>query len=327
MVPRSRRSGFTLIELLVVIGIIAVLIGLLLPAVQKVREAANRIQCSNNLKQLILAAQNYESARGTLPPGLYAQDPGFAFTFNAPHVGCLTLLLPYLEQNNIYNTLQPTPGPSLLTTMPNGWWNNSSYFAAAQVRIKTFLCPSDDHPATQKGTFITLYCDATDNIFTGGYSPNPIGNLLGRTNYEPCAGAIGAGANPFWGLYAGVFTNHSRVSISRIPDGSSNTIFFGETLGGSGPPGPRDFAMSWMGAGCMATYPGLPKPPQWNTYGSLHTGGIVQFAFGDGSVRSIVSPTATDLSGNPGGPPDWWAWIYATAYQDGSVVDFSVLGD
>jgi|SRR5579875_918955 prepilin-type N-terminal cleavage/methylation domain-containing protein len=323
MILCSHRRGFTLIELLVVIAIIAVLIGLLLPAVQKVREAASRIECSNNLKQLVLAVQNYHSAMNVLPPGLYAQDPGYVFTDNAPHVGCLTLLLPYLDQSNIYNTLDPAPGPSLLKTMPNGWWNNSTYFAAAQLQIKTFLCPSDPHPATEIGTSGTLYCDASDIIFTGYFIPNPIGALLGRTNYEPCAGAVGTGSNPFWGLYEGVFTNHSRVSITQISDGSSNTIFFGETLGGSGPPGPRDYAMSWMGAGCMATAWGLPRPPQWYTYGSLHTGGVVQFAFGDGSVRPIVAPIATDFSYTP----DWWAWIYVTAYHDGGVVDFSALGE
>jgi prepilin-type N-terminal cleavage/methylation domain-containing protein len=317
MIRTNRRMGFTLIELLVVIAIIAVLIGLLLPAVQKVRESASRMSCTNNLKQLSLAAQNYDSAIGRLPPGLIAQQQGFSFTFSAPHVGALTLLLPYLEQDNVYNQLNPLPSPNMV--MPNGWWNNPTYFAAAQTKMKIFLCPSDPQPATQVGTFITLYCDATDLVFTGGYFPNPTGALLGRTNYEPCAGTIGAGSDPFWSVWAGPFGNLSSAKIGTVSDGTSNTIFFGETLGGSGGP-TRDFAMSWMGAGLMATAWGLPNPPQWYTYGSNHTG-VVMFGFGDGSVRPVMKGVGSNFFTN-----DWYVFQRAAGFQDGGVIDFSVLG-
>ncbi|MHB1421748.1 MAG: DUF1559 domain-containing protein [Gemmataceae bacterium] len=322
MIFTLRRKGFTLIELLVVIAIIAILIGLLLPAVQKVREAAARTSCQNNLHQLALAAQNYHAAMNSLPPGLVAQPTGYHFTFNAPHVGCLTFLLPFMEQNNLFNSLNPLPTPTKLQAgLPNGWWNNATYFSAAQTTLKTYLCPSDPQPATRYGTFITLYCDATDLTFTGGYYPNPTGAKLGRTNYAPCAGALGAGSDPFWGVYKGAFTNNSAVTIAQIQDGASNTIFFGETLGGSGGPN-RDFALAWMGAGCMATAWGLMTPPQWYTYGSMHTGGIVQFAFGDGSVRSVNAGVGLNFSG----APDWWSWMYISGYIDGGVVNYSELG-
>src|SRR6516165_4085437 len=119
MIRSRHRRGFTLIELLVVIAIIAILIGLLLPAVQKIRDAAARMQCSNNLHQLALAAHNYASANEKLPPGSLGAAPasqtakdGSGTFWNYQHIGCLALLLPYIEQDNLYKTMQVNTNPT-----------------------------------------------------------------------------------------------------------------------------------------------------------------------------------------------------------------------
>ncbi|MFL5243864.1 MAG: DUF1559 domain-containing protein [Gemmataceae bacterium] len=129
------RRAFTLIELLVVIAIIAVLIGLLVPAVQKVRESANRIQCANNLKQLALAVHNYHSDRGTFPANsIYSYDP------TKPNWSWLAHLLPYIEQDNLYiqANIGGNPANNINQSLPQ-----------IATRVKTFLCPSD--PRALKG--------------------------------------------------------------------------------------------------------------------------------------------------------------------------------
>src|SRR5262249_30661338 len=151
--------------LLVVIAIIAVLIGLLLPAVQKVREAANRMSCQNNLKQVALAAHNYHDAYLTLPPGTLG-EPTYTNPYSGlfQYVGVLTYLLPYLEQDNIYKQIQPTAiqfkagVASLFDTQFTGapagsgtgfWWTDTQNGASVNMvlasnRIKNLVCPSDD---------------------------------------------------------------------------------------------------------------------------------------------------------------------------------------
>ncbi len=149
MSRKSAQGGFTLIELLVVIAIIAILIGLLLPAVQKVREAAARLSCSNNLKQLALACQAYEGANGSFPVGSAMISPTdvnspFPFTNNSG-VGCLAYLLPYMEQNNVYNQLVVNWDPS--NTAANSlWYQNAANTAPSRTTIKSFLCPSAPNP-------------------------------------------------------------------------------------------------------------------------------------------------------------------------------------
>jgi prepilin-type N-terminal cleavage/methylation domain-containing protein len=318
---RYYRKGFTLIELLVVIAIIAILIGLLVPAVQKVRDAAARISCGNNLHQLSLAAANYESANGQLAPGIN-YNPN---TNGGSKLGTLAYLLPYVEQDPVYqliwNSTNP-PGAMFNTTTSPGprWWTVGASYAAAQTHIKGFVCPSDDpYGAVSQGVFAYAYCQDNSYTLFGGYfagSTSP----LGRTNYASCAGSIGVAPDSFYGHYVGPYTDNSGNKTGSIGDGSSNTIAFGETLGGTSA-FPRDFSLSWAGSGAMATAWGLPDPAQWYTYGSRHTG-IVQFGFCDGSVRSFRKGVGASFFTN-----DWYNYTRASASNDGEVIDYSQVGN
>jgi prepilin-type N-terminal cleavage/methylation domain-containing protein/prepilin-type processing-associated H-X9-DG protein len=246
-----KRRGFTLIELLVVIAIIAVLIGLLLPAVQKVREAAARISCTNNLHQLGLAMHNYAGDMGRLPPAYrttvppaYAGFPPYFFSWSA-----LAELNPYLEQTNIYKQMdltQPIYMPPTYNISP------ANQFAVQQV-VKLFLCPSDRMQPVSAAYGVPT---------------------LGPTNYAVCVGSGTTNGGPPFGSPInsdGIFMAGTGLRITDITDGTSNTAMMSESLLGDGPenasgpiPASPQTVYAYTGFGTPLSDAACASATQWN---------------------------------------------------------------
>ena len=216
-----RRRGFTLIELLVVIAIIAVLIALLLPAVQSAREAARRIQCTNNLKQIGLALHNYHSALGSFPPGgmvapLTNWWVGQGLTWPGHfRYSTLTMIMPFMEQNTGFNAMNFLIPMYDLNgdDMPQ---NTTVY----SMQVKAFLCPSDVRDSIEiESEMPCNYASNTGNGLPGGFS-------------LPAS----------YGTPNGPFYSNSATTMATMTDGSSNTAAFGESIIGSNsnvPPAPN----------------------------------------------------------------------------------------
>jgi prepilin-type N-terminal cleavage/methylation domain-containing protein/prepilin-type processing-associated H-X9-DG protein len=300
--PLRRRSGFTLIELLVVIAIIAVLIALLLPAVQAARAAARRIQCTNNMKQLALAAMNYESTNSALPPAACSSIDYFKGpTYYRDNFSSFVRLLPFTEQAGIYNSVNF-----------NMTFANVENRTIAGVQLAALVCPSDTNVAPQAIT--------TAN----GFSTSNWDGMPTAVTYNAYYSSYSGNQGTFWSNYyigatggTGVQTQQNgsiiidqAVTLASITDGTSNTFIFGEKAHGyfAVYDTTYQYADTVWSSGLYfdtmftTTYP--PNLPTSNTPGlkltgtpnysyyyatdatSYHAGGL-NFAFCDGSVRFI----------------------------------------
>ncbi len=358
MVPSIRRRAFTLIELLVVIAIIGILIALLLPAVQKIREAAARMTCQNNLHQIILATHNYESAFQRFPPGLNvspnSQDanPGYVSSppYAGPYTGLLAYLLPYMEQGNVYNQI---PIALFDPNTKAGAWaynyppydfndpavtqvNGTGYLKTADAKIKSFLCPSDNADSAVGLAYGIIdgagfYIPSASHVYVDYVlDVHNYGHEMGRTNYLGCGGAYGSvsgadAADAAWVPYTGIFYMNSKTKITDISDGTSNTVAFGE-YSGTHIDGTRDFVISWMGAGWLGSRWGL-APVYSNDSMTLGSGN--DYSWRQFSSRHTAVVNFAFADGSVRGisrTADYNAWIYATGATDGKVYDPSALG-
>jgi len=316
--PTAARRAFTLIELLVVIAIIAILIGLLLPAVQKVRSAAARTTCQNNISQLGKAAHNYHSRFGVLPPGT-AYDP----TTGGSYVSTIAFLLTDIEQGPLYDQIKATQANIFNTSAPYGtaWWGTA--YGQSQNKIKTLVCPSDPLGDSPAASGALAYLWAKDYSLSGAFFGGP--SPVAKTNYASNAGTIGKSSDPWYGKFEGPFTTMSRNKLETIGDGTSNTFAFGEYLGGQLQP--RDFSASWIGAHNLPTYWGLPQNGGWNVFSSAHDG-MVNFCYCDGSVRSVrkgIALTPAPYNSAYNGS-DWWVFQAAAGMNEGANYDISLIG-
>ncbi|MCA9195427.1 MAG: DUF1559 domain-containing protein [Planctomycetales bacterium] len=292
----TKRYGFTLVELLVVIAIIGILVGLLLPAVQAAREAARRMQCSNNLKQLGLAALNYESAYKKMPPNhIWARQNGnnVANNANVEAWGWNVLLMPFMEQTNLYNQLRVSQ-MSLADLLAG--ITVAERKAMLEQDIATFRCPSDAAEAQAKSA----------RHWNGGWGARAGGHNRwesGLTNYITNRGT--RNQRQLVNDTHGMFMEMRSIKLGDITDGTSNTFSIGERdsrWGRAGTwPGVRNPNGSGMRGIYMNTATVRPplnstQPPYtWssNTVGagagfsSLHTGGA-QFVYVDGSVHFVT---------------------------------------
>jgi prepilin-type N-terminal cleavage/methylation domain-containing protein/prepilin-type processing-associated H-X9-DG protein len=251
---KGKKRGFTLIELLVVVAIIAVLVSLLLPAVQQAREAARRTQCKNNIRQIGLGLHNYLSAMNVFPPGRMAPDLKVKGVLQTSYtnynnadanevqgtwIGAISVhifLLPYMEQGNIYDLISFTgPQGRRMTTGGGVTPVNPNYAAYANID-PVFICPSDPNATGAPTENSYVYNFGGSTPYAGAFNSTQQTNQTSLISGFPCTGN-------------GAFTMGS-LSPAKIPDGLSNTAFFSERLMGSGvsvsttPPGPSDVITS-----------------------------------------------------------------------------------
>lgn len=222
-IPR-RRLGFTLIELLVVIAIIAILVSLLLPAVQQAREAARRTQCKNNLKQLGLALHNYEGTYGVLPHALWGAGPGGVSALQDDGFGWMVSILPYIEQSNLYQKINPQgqPGVMGVQAIRDRYYPGVTVIPGGETVIPAYLCPSSAMPSVAPVTFAVPGAPSGSQPLTHR-SPD-------RAGYATSSYKTAGGSNS--GDYGMMHKNWEGggVKFRDVTDGLSNTLMVAESV-------------------------------------------------------------------------------------------------
>jgi prepilin-type N-terminal cleavage/methylation domain-containing protein len=355
MKSANSPRGFTLVELLVVIAIIGILVGLLLPAVQAAREAARRMQCSNNLKQLGLAMHNYHDTHKTFPSGYITNviPPAQLGTASMMSVTQLShwswgaFILPYIEQGNLFNTLNVT-GSSLHANLatPVG-------LAALTTPLPTFMCPSD--PGPPLNNFDQRLADDPANANAAWYNRHVTSNgtdriAIAKSNYVMSACSSVSTTPPVWPQYGpstGAGWLNSKCRIGDITDGTSNTVLVGErsfrvhnlnvgagnalgfsstvctpgTSAGIKAAGMCVLALAYNGINFSTTN----RVHQSRGYHSTHVGGA-QFVLADGSVHFVSQNIDYNFTTIPGTLTNG-AWIDSALERLIGKSDGQVLGD
>ncbi len=309
----SPRVGFTLIELLVVIAIIAILIGLLLPAVQKVREAAARMQCTNNLKQIGLAVHNYESAYGVLPhPGQCDSTGTGATTYMSQSTP--TLLLPYIEQENVFRMMDQTVagfatynglnGAAIHPLARGAVYNDPTYpntVQAAKTKIKTYVCPST--PVSPERSDPLGY-GAWDYMFI---AVSDIEDGLTAGQDSPTGTRPTTSARRLSQAREGMLTCGTGRTIVGVTDGTSNTLLCIEDAGRAHP-----------SAGAFASYSTRPSPISDGVIGTGFANARRMYAWADpdSGTNGLSGPSnstgdrtaAINQNATPTGGPTTCPW-------------------
>jgi len=314
MISARNRRGFTLIELLVVIAIIAVLIALLLPAVQSAREAARRIQCTNNIKQIGLAMHNYHTANNSFPPGVAA-------SFNTLNPGCIawsgwsaqSMMLNYMEQSPIYNAcnFMIDPFSTSLSPLVNG--------TAVYTKISSFLCPSDGNAGSVGGNTSLTQSNQVDTTLINNYYASEgtttyIDNVLGNGSTPATCPGPNPGQPANQGS-TGVFWYSVSYGIQSITDGTSNTVAFSEGLTGSNGSTRQNYTTGVNQNGPSGYY------DVWQTIGTIPATapGATMAAWLQGCNTNFATASAAtqSLSTNRG----WlWSWGMETMTMFNTIV-------